>query len=349
MAGNIDFVGLNIGHSSIKLASINKAKDGSLELLGLSNTPTSLDFSSDRSAVNSEKLVSELQLSFKNSKFRTKSIVISMSETEVFSRLLTLPVVSESEIPEAINWALKPMVPVSMDSLNISFVEIDRKKTGNSEMVNWYVVAAPKERVNQYVDIFSKAGLTILAVETESLALCRVVQHSYEISPEEDIFIMDLGAENTNVILARGGVPIFSQSISTGSEALTKVIASDFGIDEQKAEEYKIQHGILMEGEGEKIGRSILPILDLVTGESLRTLRYYTEKIKGQGIKRAFITGGGSALKGIASYFQNKSGLTTEVANLLANIKTNIALADNKKNIVNSFNVAIGLALKGFI
>lgn len=350
MANVTDFFGINIGHSSIKLARIVQEKDKSLKLAGISSTPTTMDFLADRSVLGFERLSAEIMLAYKNSKFKTKNCVLSIPETEVFARLLSLPQVEDKEISETINWALKPMVPVPMENLNISFLEID-KSNAKKEKASWYAVAAPKDRINQYMQMFSNSGLNLLAIETESLAIARLIQHSYKILPSEDVFIMDIGAETTNVILARGGIPLFSQSISTGSNALTKILASDFAIESEKAEEYKIKFGLDLTGEGQKIARSLLPIMDLILGEALRTLRYYEEKIKGPGITKAYLTGGGSALLGIKEYFEKKSSLQTTIADLLANIASPLA-TDQNQNFragISGFNVAIGLALKGFI
>lgn len=342
-----DFFGINLGHYSIKIFEV-KPTGNKARLVSMGSTPTNnanLDADSEQGI---ELMANEIAKAAKASGVKTNNCVLSVPETAVFSRLLTLPKVKDEEIEQTIHWALKPLVPIPLEDVNVSYLQIDEKVLEGNTFVNWYVVAAPKQLITKYVQVMEKAKLNLLAVETEALALTRMIQYNYAADIKKDVMILDLGAESTNVVLARNGVVIFSQSISTGSNALTKVIAADFGLDMVQAEKYKLSFGMdFSQGEG-KIAKSMEPILQILLGEINRTLAYYKEKIGGENISSIFLTGGGSNLIKFDEYLTQKLGTQALVADPIKNVDM-----DNKKREelahtnIRSFNVAIGLALKG--
>jgi type IV pilus assembly protein PilM len=344
-----DFFGLNLGHFSIKLTEIKRVNNkAALEAIG--STPTSVGLLNNDSANGIKTLAAEINKACKNAAIKSRNCVMSVPESAVFSRLITLPKVSEKEVGEAIQWALKPLVPMSLDEVNVSFLEIDQKVVDSNTFSNWYVVAAPKDLIKRYQESMEIAGVNLLAVETESLALTRMVVYNYPQFAKKDIMIVDMGAESTNVILSRNGIVMFSQTISTGSNAITKVIASDLGVDMVQAEKYKITYGLDATQVEGKIAKSVEPILQIISSEILRTLAYYNEKIGGTGISEIFICGGGADLLKFNEYLHAKLNIGVINSNPVVNFEQDPTLAQKLQNIhLSSFNVSIGLSLKGLL
>ena len=348
MAQNLPpFFGINIGKDKIKIIQVKKEGEQKEKLIGIGSVPSSVSLVSNESEDGNTELATEISRGAKVAGVDTKNCVISIPELSVYSRLLTLPKVNENEVEESIHYALKPLIPVPIESVNITFLPVDEIKNENGVLVNWYAVAAPKQLVDRDVKILEKAGLNLLAIETESLALVRMVYFCHEIPQGRDVMIIDIGAETTNMIIARNSVVVFSQSVSTGSNAMTKVIAADFGISESEAEKYKVTYGLdFQAGEG-KIAKSIEPIVQIILGEISRTLTYLRERISGESVDSVYLTGGGSALKGLDIYMKEKLSLNVMTSNLLSHLdidpklNTKIGSSEGKE-----YNVALGLALK---
>jgi type IV pilus assembly protein PilM len=347
MAEVPQFFGLNLGHHSLKISQLrysgNKAK---LEVL--SSIPTAVGLLENESDKSTATISAEIIKAIKSSNLKVKNCVMSIPEVSIYSRLLTLPKVKDEEIEEAIHFAIKTLIPVPLESVNISFLDVDEKVIEGNTFVNWYVVAAPKQLISRFQDIMEKSGINLLAVETEALAISRLVGYDYAIPPKETVMIIDFGAETSNVILARNSGVIFSQSIGTGSNSITKVIASDFGLDMVQAESYKVTYGLDPAGAEGKIAKSIEPIVQIIVGEAFRTLTYYREKIGGDEIKQVFLTGGGSGLPKLAEFITSKLGVQAILTEPLKNIEVDRGMAEKLKSTnVRSYNVAIGLSLKG--
>ncbi|MEO6728540.1 MAG: type IV pilus assembly protein PilM [Candidatus Dojkabacteria bacterium] len=347
MADIPPFFGLNLGHHSLKVAQL-KYNGSQVKLETLSSQPTAIGMLDNDSEQGSQKLSEEILKAIKASNIGTKNSVMSVPEVAVYSRLLSLPKVKDEETEEAIHFSLKSLLPVPLEGVNVSYLDIDEKKLEGNTFVNWYVVAAPKQLISRYQDVMNKAGIELLAIETESLAIIRLIAHGYQIPVGQTTMVVDFGAENTNIILARNSGVIFSQSVGTGSNAVTKVISSDFGLDPVQAEKYKVTYGLDFSADEGKIAKSIEPIVGILISEIGRTLTYYQEKIGGESIKTIFITGGGSGLPKLDEYVKSKANIETVVVDPLKNIQVEGSMVQKVKEMnVRSFNVALGLALKG--
>ena len=349
MANLPPFFGLNIGRDKIKLAQIKFNSPDQAKLEALGSVGSSVSLVANESEEGATELANVISNCVKSSGVTTKNCVIAISELAVFSRLLTLPKVSEDEVEESIHYAIKPLIPVPIDDVNISFLKVSEAKTDNGEMVNWYTVAAPKIIIDRYTKIIEKAGLHLLAIETEPLSIVRSVFFSNRIPEGKNVMIIDIGAESTNMIIAMNSAVVFSQTINTGSNSMTKVIASDFGIDEAEAEKYKIAYGLDFSAGDGKIAKSIQPIVQMITDESSRTLTYLRERIGGDSISSIYLTGGGSSLKGLDSFMKEKLSLDIIPTDTLMNIDIDPKLAQQLGTSGGrQFNVAVGLALKTY-
>jgi type IV pilus assembly protein PilM len=337
-----NFFGLDLGHDSFKLIDVKlKSDKGVLESIFASKVEDEIDWL-NLSPKYEEHLAKVLRNAHKQSEIKTKNCVLSLPESSVFSRLVKLPKVKKEEVSESIQWALKPLIPVDLGEVNISFLEIDTVVENKQKFVNWYVVAAPKKIVEKIVNVTTNAGLKALAIETEALALSRMIDFNYK--PTTDTVIVDFGARSTNVILSRNGVVMFAQTINTGAADLTKVIASDFGIDDQLAEEYKVSYGLdKSKGEG-KIAKSIEPVMNIVLSEISRTLTYFRERISDKPVNKIFVTGGGASLPGLSDYIKTKLAVEVMITDPFLKIEIKSKKADNLNP--NSFGVAVGLSLK---
>lgn len=351
MATNIpEFFALNLGHHSVKIVQMQPNKAGVMELSSIGSIPTAYGLLENDSEGGIKKLSEEIKRAVVATKVKTKNCVLSIPEVSVFSRLITLPTVKEEETNEAIQWALKPLVPVPIENLNISYLDINQTTIEGNSFTNWYVVAAPKDLIQKFQTAVSDAGMELLAVETEALAITRLVAYNYPELEKSDLMIVDFGAENTNVILSRNGIVMFSQTIGTGSNALTKVISSDMGVDLVQAENYKLTYGLDKTVLGGKVYSSSEPVMQIITGEISRTLTYYREKIGANGINNIFLTGGGSDLKNLATYIKDNVGINAVIVNPLNKVsKGSFSQEDIDKLHVATFNVSIGLSLKGVL
>jgi type IV pilus assembly protein PilM len=275
----------------------------------------------------------------------TINCVAAIPESPVFSRLLSIPKVEPEKLEETVHWELKPLIPVQLDEVDVAFLEIGETVQNGQTLMDIYTVASPKKIVEKYKKVTAMAGFNLIALETESLSNTRCVSFNYGVQPS--CMIVDFGSHSTDVVLAKDGVPIFAQTISTGSDALTKAIASDYGISESQAEQYKKAYGIKFDqGEG-KIARTIEPILQLIVSEMSRTLTYLQQRVANSNTSKIYMVGEAAMLPGLAEYLSQKLGLEATLVNPLTNIQLGGGTQKKTEQLnLLGFTVCLGLGLK---
>lgn len=346
MADLPDFFGLDIGHNVIRMAEAKRLNNNKAELRNVISMPVNDDILEDASEIAMKNLAERIKEMRKEAGIGTNRCVAGIPEAPIFSRLITLPVVEDTDLDEAVSWELKPLIPVDINEVDIAYIDVAEKTVNERKFVDVFAVAAPKTLTERYKKLAELAGLELLALETKALAVTRTVDFNYG-AEDKDIMVFQFDSLTTDLVLAKDGVPVFTQSVSTGADALTKAIAADYGIDEQQALQYRDSFGLdSTKGEG-KIARSLEPIMQILVNEVNRTLTYFREKLGEAGATKAYICGEASQLPGLAEYLSQKVGIEARIVDPLANLKvTGKAKKDLAQINPASFAVSIGLSIK---
>lgn len=337
-----EFFGLDIGTHSLKLAQVKYLGADTAQLLklaradivgGLLNTPD----------------VNNLAKEIKNLKdaagIATKKVVIALPESSIFSRLILLPEVDESKLEQAIYYEAKQYLPVTIDDVQLEWIQVSRSERDGKAFVQYLLVAAPKKIVSKYLEVMELAGLEVIAVETETIATAR--SYTYNNNFTEGILVMDFGGTNTDISVVMGKNVIFSQSIGTGSDVLTKALVSEFNLDILHAEQYKRTYGLLRDQAEGKIAGALEPMMKIITNEINKTINYFKEHLRENTPKQIFVVGDGANLPGLADYLTQTMGIPSRVVDPIMSLKVDNKLQTEISQINTAgFSVAVGLALK---
>lgn len=341
-----EFFGLDIGNHAIRLAQITRrGNEALLESIGEIEINANLVSNASDQAL--QELAEKIKALKEQLGIRTVNCVMGIPEAPVFSRLVTIPEIEDAQIQETVHWELKPLIPVSLTEVDIAFLEISRRQIGSQKFIDIFVVAAPRTLTERYKKLAELAGVNLIALETEALANTRLVTYAYPIEGQDSL-ILDFGASGTDIVVSRAGVPVFTQSLSTGSDALTKAIAADYDIDLEQAEKYKRAYGLdTTQGEG-KIAASLMPVMKLLLTELQRTLTYFREKMPESKVGTIFLCGQAARLAGLPEYLQQNLGLQPVIVDPFTKIQLG---NDQVKTFVQQgtmggFSVSLGLALK---
>lgn len=339
-----DFFAIDIGNHSIKVAQVKREGDKA-KLMHIGAVESGSNVLDDASEEGLKELAEQVKQAKEAAGIRIPNCVAAVPESPIFSRLLSIPKVENEKLEEAVHWELKPLIPVPIEEVDVAFLEIGEKKNNEQIYIDMYVVAAPKTLTNRYKHLAELAGLNLLALETESLSNTRAVTFNHP--TERDIMIFDFGAYSTDLIISRDGVPVFAQSIGTGSDALTKAIAADYGLDMQEAEKYKRAFGIDFKAGDGKVAKSIEPIMQIIINEMSRTFTYFKEKVGETGANKIYLCGEAAKLPGLSDYFTERFGLTSILVDPVARVEIDSGAKKELEQLsAVGFSVAIGLALK---
>ncbi len=346
-------IGLDIGTHSVKLVGFTRNAQGLLLThAGIKEIPPGKE-EEDRSFIS--EVVKAL---FREAGLSPGRARLTVSGPEVTIRRLLLPSMPKAELLEAARWELKEQLPFPVDAARIDFHVLREWVEGDSKKLDLIAVACPVQKINQVLAIAAKAGLAPTHLDVAPFALWNTLLHFHDAAKEEEIALIDLGAQRTGIYIFQKGDLQFSREIIPAGADLSRAIQE--GIDPAeapallfaRAERIKQAIGIPVKGPYEKIeGESISiakisfllrPLLEKLVSEIVRSLDYYKSHFPVERVSRVFLTGGGANVKNIAAFLSDELHMPVERFNPLGQIS--FAPQQIKASLVEEVGPALAVA-----
>lgn len=343
------FVGIDFGTSYIKIVELSyHDQKAYLENYGVVDLAMITQANDGKTLPYEERMIGCLKDLVKSMEMDMKDVMVSIPGFTGLVTLVEFPEMKDDEIDKAIQYEAHKYIPTSLDEIVMSWEVVGKKTESPSPMlanattnrkVQVLLVAAPKKEIAKYEHLVNGAGLDVKAIELETFSIAR----SLVGDDAGSYLIVDIGARATNIILVEKGIVRVNRNVDAGGNEITNTIADSMNISKQRAEILKKGGKDLVNGR-ESI---VIPVLELIAGESLRILNSYREKNRDVKIDQVIISGGTSRMKGVTEYFTNTIGINAIAGNPWRRIGYDNELTKMIEDIGSSFSVAIGLALRG--
>ncbi len=271
---------------------------------------------------------------------------VSLPEEQMYLFTLSLPKVNERELRDIILLQIEEHIPLKAVDTIFEYDIIS--SSPNNILVE--VSAIAKYTIDAYLSSFKNAGLTVLSFELEAQAIARAVISSEDKGP---VMIVDFGDTRTGVSIVHDGKVFFTTTLDMGGINLTSMIAKNFSLSLDKAEEMKRSYGLDGISNIEDIFPVILNGISVLRDELNKQYQYWKSHdnwgISHDQINRIILCGGDSNLTGLSEYLEASMKIKVDHANAWINI------SDMKISIPNmsfeeslGYATVLGLALGGF-
>lgn len=287
-----DAIGLDIGSGSIKMADVALRGDKLfLKRMAIADVPEHTF--EDGSIADEDLLVEALQRMADKNGFAGSQVATALGGRVLFIREVVFPRMSDKELREAIRWDLEKYVPFSAEQLYFDFWVVGPGATEVEARV--LLVAVPKDVVDSLIRVVSRAGLKLVAIDIEPLAVQRTLPAI------ADCMLIDSGASVSQVTLFQKGSPVFTRNIPIGGNRFTETVMEGMEIGRSEAEMIKQGTRAQLEEPSGVSGPEVLTgqidrLVGELAGEVRRTLEYYQVQNRSVTISSVFITGGGAKM-----------------------------------------------------
>ncbi len=336
----MDFFGLDIGSYSIKAVQLRKIQD-KYQLVAVGSAPSTSKGLASEAESDLTALAENIKKLYQEAKVTTKNVISALPEDQVFTRVITLPKLSEEELTSALKWEAEQYVPIPLSEVTLAHQVIGETTQDTRQKTEVLLVAAPNRLIDKLLKVLKTAGLNPISLETEILAMSRSL-----VAPDsEATLLVDLGARATDIAIIEKGQVVFTRSISTAGEALTRAVAGALGLEAGQAEEYKKAYGVdpgKLEG---KVSQAIEPILEVIVKEMEQAIQFYQQE-KEKTVKRIVLTGGTAILPEVVPLLAKKLTFETQIGDPFSRVVQDSLLAKIPKNDLLFYTVAVGLAMK---
>ncbi len=343
------FLGVDIGTSSIKVVELAPGPNRVPRLVTYGRAEDASSITKVDSEEDIRRLVVTLQEVCRRARVSSRKAVSALPAYTVFSSVISLPVMSQKELAAAVAWEARKFVPLPLEEMTLDWKLLnDSKKTAEAQGQNLRVLltAAPQNVVKKYLDIFKRANLELLSLETEAFALERSLMGG----AAETVMIVDLGAVTTDISVVEQGIPVLNRSIDVGGLTLTKAIAQSLNIDVKRAEQFKRDIGLNVVatlGSG-TIPHTIEGTISPVINEIKYTFNLYQSQ-SSKGIEKIILTGGSAFLPHLTEYLEKIFQLRVYVGDPWARISYPLEMKPVLDEVGPQFAGAIGLAMRELI
>ncbi len=306
-------VGLDIGSGYLKIVQFKDIKSSyELELFDILPLPPELIV--DASIIDSLRLIDSMNELIRKAKIKTKDATISLAgHSSVIIKRVSLPEMSEEELSESIKFEAEQYIPFDIEDVTLDFQILGPKEEpGQMDVI---LVAVKKDVINEYLSVVKEAGLNPLIVDVNSFALENIYEINYEIEPDRNIVIVNIGASTINMNILKGGISVFTRDSAVGSNLHTEALQREFNLTYETAE--RLKKGEPVENVAPE---DALPVIELaseeIIGEVSRSLEYFHEDIN-----EVILSGGCALVKDFPNLLAEKIGAETKIMEPFKNIK----------------------------
>jgi type IV pilus assembly protein PilM len=333
--------GLDIGTTSIKAIQLeHQGEQFALQAAGITASPA-IAMSSDNDK-DLEAIAAIVKKLIADTKITSRQVNISLPESQVFTRLIELPLLTDEEVNSAISWQAEPYIPIPVQEASIDYQIVSRREAQANVpgAVQVLLVATAKTLVQRYLKMAEMAGLTVVSVESELLSLSRVLG-----VPNQTVLIADLGSNSSDFGIVRSGQLLVSRSVPTAGSVFTRALSSGLNVGVDRAEEYKKSYGLnssYLEG---KVQQSLEPVFKTLADEMKKTIQYYKSDIgREDQVTAALLAGGTSGMPEITPAVADALGVEVLVGDPFAKIIKDERTSKILASWAPLYGIAVGLA-----
>ena len=338
-------VGLDLGSSAVKAVELRRLRAG-FELVRAGLEPLEPGSMAEGAIADPDSVEAAIRGVFSRSRIRSRRVAVSVSGHSVIVKRLTLPVMSREELEESIQWEARQVIPFDLADVHLDH-QVLASAPGREE-TQVLLVAARKERVASRLEAVAGAGLSPVIVDVDCFALQNAYEANYDSGSPATAALFHIGAAVTNVVVTRGGIPLFTRDLSAGGNQLTGLLQQQLGIDFEEAERMK-KESALEALEAGPSGALLQSATETLLLEIRKSLDLFEAGAEGESIQRAYVSGGCSELEGLIERLQNGLDLPLEPLDPFKRIALGRGVDEESLyRQASSLAVAVGLALRGF-
>lgn len=313
-----EVVGIDIGSSSVKIVQLKDNK-GSFQLLNVGIYPLPPEAIVDNTLMDSTSIAAAIKNLVTSLGIKVKDVVCSISGNSVIIRKIVLPAMPQEELEDQISWEAEQYIPFDINDVNMDFQILSPDSNDPSKM-NVLLVASKKDIINDYVSVFSEAGMQLSVVDVDSFAVQNAFEANHDYSSEDILALINIGASVMNINVIKDGITLFTRDVQMGGNLYSEEIQKQMGLSSYDAEIGKL---LAHESKNDSLRNVILKVNETIAQEIRRSLDFYNSTATDDRITSVYVSGGCSKVYNLVNTISEKIGLPVDRINPFAKLKYN--------------------------
>jgi len=276
-------LGIEIGAESLKLALV---KNGKIVKMAVAKLPDHMV--ADGRVTAPATLSKFIKATMRRSRMRCKECAFVLHPKMVVSQKVTLPQMNAAELQLNLPFEFKDYVGRNTDDYTFDYIV-----TGiHDNVMELYAAAVKTQYVEEYYDIFKRAGLTLKMAMPAEMAWLNVIRKAKRCP--DSLCIVDIGHERTRINIYRDRQFVMGKDIDCAGQAFDEAIAQDQEIDSfvaRSRKEADYNHIQTIEALKQPYGEVAVEIMKIMTFYS------YSGGMEQEPVKDMFLCGGSANIE----------------------------------------------------
>jgi len=341
--------GLDISSSSVKMLELVDGGKSGYRVERYAIEPLARDAVVDGNINNLEAVGEAVKRAYQRLGTRTKHVAMAVPSGAVISKtIIVSAALREEELEIQVESEANQYIPFALEEVNLDF-QVIGPSPSNPEEQEVLIAATRKEKVEDRIAVAHLGGLKPLVMDVESFAqqtaLSLVVQGLPGGGKDQNVAVVDVGANVMQVTVLRNGQSIYTREQAFGGNQLTQDIVSRYGMTPEEAENAKRSGGLPDDFEAEVMK----PFMENLSMEVQRALQFFFTSTQYHAVDHILLAGGSAVIPGLDEVVNTRTQVPTSVANPFSLMQASPRI-QLKRLMVDapSLIVACGLAMRRF-
>lgn len=342
-------IAIDIGSSSIKVAElVGKGQNRRLKALGMDLVPPDImqggivkDADSLKETV--ANLLDRLKI-YPIGRFAA----VAFGGSAVLVRRVTIRVPPDAVVDEVIEGEPEKYLDGPIDQVTYDYLPLGEPKEDGSQSI--MLVAARKDTVNRFMEIFADIGLRVSTIDVDAFALANMFEFNYGVT-DALVALVNIGARATQVSLISSGQFLYTRELGIGGDDFTIRIAEALNIDRFAADDLKISICQGFQSADARVMKILGDTSQELANEVKRAIGFYFQEADVAPnigtVRHLFLSGGGSRTLGLDAHFATSMNVPIQILDPFQRIRLPKDFPEDYRFTQGHlFGVAVGLALR---
>ena len=341
--------GLDLSSSAVKMVELVDGGKSGYRVERYAIEPLPRDCVVDGNISNLEAVTDSVKRCHARMGTRTKHVAMAVPSGAVISKkIIGEAALREEDLEAHVESEANKYSPFALEEVNLDFQVLGPSPNSPDEQ-EVLIAATRKEKVEDRVAVADSAGLKALVMDVESFAqqtaLSLVVQALPGGGRDQNVAVVDVGANVMNVAVLRNEQSIYTREQAFGGNQLTQDIVSRYGMAPEEAESAKRSGELPDDFETEVMK----PFMENLSMEVQRALQFFFTSTQYHAVDHILLAGGSAVMPGLDEVVHTRTQVPASLANPFALMQASPKI--QLKRLMSdapSLIVACGLAMRRF-
>ena len=344
---NTPLVGLDVGSSAVKMVELRRSGT-TYGLVAAGIEPLPHESVIDGAIVHAGVVSDAIRRLYKRLHVKTKEVSISLSGHAVIVKKIPLPSIPEEELRGSIQWEARRHIPFHSYDVNLDYqVMEDAVVPPGSGQLDVLLVAAKKDKVQDYAAVISQAGCVPVVLDVDAFALQNAYALSAGVQPDRVQVLANAGASSINLNVVQGRQSMFTHDVAIGGNAYSEALQRELNLSFEEADQVKkgVPVGGVTYDDAEPVIRAVTQNL---LQEVSKTLDFFRATAATDHFDYLVLSGSTSGIDGIAEALADRFETDVQPFNPFGRVTVDPQLLslDEQAELGPVLAVATGLALR---